>query len=107
MNSILKIALAILILFPSMSYAAPESRGKVSKLYVKEDGVVLFRLGETSNLPEDCTNSWPYMFNTTDTVGKEWLSMLLAARATGDSLNIGYRKSSGDRCGVVYLYHLN
>lgn len=86
-------------------FGAPQSSGKVTKFYLKGDGLVLFKLGETSGLPAECTNSWPYGFKTTDLAGKEWFSMLLAARATGENLNIGYESTATDRCNVVYLFH--
>ncbi|WP_045860279.1 hypothetical protein [Teredinibacter purpureus] len=106
MNKLFKLILGTVTLISSFSFAAPQSGGKVTKLYVREDAVVLFKLGDTVSLPEGCSDSsWPYTFNTTDTVGKEWLSMLLAARATGEPLNIGYKEGDGNRCGVVYLHH--
>tara|TARA_R110002060_G_scaffold880_2_gene2095 strand:+ start:1527 stop:1820 length:294 start_codon:yes stop_codon:yes gene_type:complete len=86
--------------------AAPQSGGIVERLYIHKSGLVLFRLGKSSDLPESCSDiTWPYQFNTTDTIGKEWLSLLLTAKSKGESLNIGYIPQAGTtRCKIEYLY---
>lgn len=91
----------------SVVQAAPQSSGKVERLYVRYDGYVLFKLGDSSNLPAECNDTnWPYQFNTSDAAGKEWYSMLLAYKTTGESLNIGFDPVAGsNRCNVVYLYN--
>jgi hypothetical protein len=86
--------------------AAPQSVGKVERLYIHKDGLVLLRLGKASDLPEACSDvNWPYQFNTTDITGKEWLSLLLTAKSKGESVNIGYIPQEGTtRCKIMYLY---
>jgi hypothetical protein len=101
-----KVAVLSLIFSSSQSFAAPASLGQVERFYINQSGLVLFRLGASANLPTECSNvNWPYMFNTDDKVGKEWVSMLLAARATKEIVKIGYGPiEDSDQCSVIYLY---
>jgi len=94
------------ILFNIPVQAAQQSHGMVERLYIRGDGVVLLRLGKSADLPADCSDpNWPYEFKTTDTTGKEWLSLLLTAKSKGEGLSIGYIPQAGTtRCKVYYLY---
>ena len=107
MSYLFKVAVLSLILSSGQSFAGPTSSGQVERFYINHTGLVLFRLGASANLPAECSNvNWPYMFNTDDKVGKEWVSMLLAARATKEIVKIGYGSiESSDQCSVIYLYN--
>lgn len=74
---------------------------------MRYDGYVLFKLGDSVNLPADCSDTnWPYQFNTSDAAGKEWYSVFLAYKMTGELLNIGFDPVNGfNRSNVVYLYN--
>jgi hypothetical protein len=89
--------------FSSVS-AAPGVGGKVTALYIKKDGLVLFKIGE--NPPSVCAdNKWPFKFYMQDTAAKEWVSMLLAARTSGQTIKVGYSPTDGSRCAPVYIYY--
>lgn len=95
-----------LLYYSSIASAAPQSGGKVERLYINKAGTVLFRIGSPNALPDSCSDvNWPYEFKTTDTVGKEWLSLLLTAKAKDETINIGYIPQAGTtRCKVDYLF---
>ena len=99
-------AMLLNLVWSNNGIAAPQSGGKVERLYISDTGQVLFRLGATNKLPADCSDlNWPYEFKTTDVVGKEWLSLLLTVKAQGQSINIGYIPQTGSsRCKVAYLF---
>ncbi|KZY44293.1 hypothetical protein A3732_12645 [Oleiphilus sp. HI0050] len=86
--------------------AAPQSAGEVERIYVNSGGLVLFRLGKAVDLPADCSDvNWPYEFSVDDKSAKEWYALLLAAKAQGQSVRIGYYAQEGKtRCKVAYLY---
>ena len=104
---LLKLLLPLLgVIYTNGAFSAPQSGGKVERLYINNSGTVLIRIGSTNNLPDDCSDlNWPYEFKTTDTVGKEWLSLLLTAKAKGESVNVGYIPQEGTtRCKIAYLF---
>jgi hypothetical protein len=86
---------------------AAEFGGNVTNLYINSSGSVFFKLvnssgSSSSNCPDGL---WPFSFNTDAKVAKEWLSMLLSAKATGEKLVVGFSvPDAGQRCKATYLY---
>ena len=98
----------VIVLWCSVLVAkAAEFGGNVTNLYINSSGSVFFKLvnssgSSSSNCPDGL---WPFSFNTDAKVSKEWLSMLLSAKATGEKLVVGFSVPETDqRCSAKYLY---
>ena len=95
-----------LSIFP-LCVQADEFGGKVTNFYINSSGTVYFKLvGTDGNSSDKCAAGlWPFSFHTDAKVSKEWISMLLSAKATGEKLVAGFTvPDSGQRCGIGYLY---
>jgi len=91
----------ILVLFSGLTYGV-EYTGKIKGFYINSSKLVLLKL----DIPTpDCSDvNWGFHFNTDDAVAKEWVSMLLMAKASEATIRIGYNPNSAGRCSINYLY---
>ncbi|TQV69709.1 hypothetical protein FKG94_23245 [Exilibacterium tricleocarpae] len=85
------------------TFSATEFYGNVKGFYVNSSGVVLVTLDNGSTTPE-CGNSWQFTFSVSDNGAKEWISMLLTARASGSIIKVGYGPNPSGSCSVQYFY---
>lgn len=87
-------------LFSVNTIAAPETGGKVSYFYGNASGLVMFSLDAQT---EQCGHFRFYA--TPDTVmAKEWISLVLMAKASDLYLKVGFVPNEQGKCGVQYIY---
>ena len=96
------IALSIL----ATTASAIEYTGKVKGLLVNEAGNVSVNIENSSATPNCGGGIWQFNFSMTTPGAKEWFSMLLAARATGTLVTVGYNANPSSTCAVAYLFYL-
>jgi hypothetical protein len=89
-------------IFCSSALSASEYTGKVKGFYINTGKTVLIKFD--INTPACSDTSWPFSFNMDGPVAKEWVSMILMARAADKEIKIGYIPNSGGRCSVSYFY---
>lgn len=105
-NIMRKIVIALCLVLSQMA-TADEYAGKVKNFYINNSGLVLLKIENSSGeTPAECPGGhWPFRFSLSDTGSKEWISMLLTAKATDDYIRAGYQRySSSGHCKVKYLY---
>jgi len=96
-------AALVLFSFPAL---AGEYTGKVKAMYVDQYGRVLLNI-DGPGQPNCHQALWQFNFNLSGTSAKEWFSMLLATRAMGTSIRLGYVDNPAGECTVVYFYFLD
>ncbi len=101
-----KIALVILLFSAVNVSAAAEFMGHVTNFYVNSSGTVLFKTENSDGQSSaSCpTGLWPFRFSLSATPSKEWISMLLTAKATNEKIKVGYSVAENGSCIVSYLY---
>ena len=92
--------------FSSNVYAAPETAGTITKLYLKrDDGLVYFKLSSTTPTACSSVNSGnPFKFYTTSTAGKELYATMLSAYMANKTIKIGYTGGTTTHCHALYAY---
>jgi len=96
--------ISVLLLLTTAVQAAPRYWGKVKGFYVNKGELVLVKLDTVAPQCSDAT--WPFYFKTSDPAADAWISLLLTAKASGQTISVGYTPS-GDgypRCSVEYFY---
>lgn len=80
--------------------SAPETGGKVKYFYGNAGGLVMFSL---DNQTEQCGH---FRFSATpdSIMTKEWISLILMAKASDIYLKVGYVPNDQGKCGVSYIY---
>lgn len=83
---------------------ATETGGKVKGFYINNTGLVLLKLDQP--IQPACGDSvWNFQFSVNGTASKEWITMLLTAKATNTVINLGYIPNPNGRCSVSYFYY--
>ena len=95
------------LFFSSVSNAA-NFRGNVSSFYINSTNTALLIMKQdnTGNKP-NCTKvagGWDFKFATDSEYGKQWVSMLLAARMSNEEIVAGYSSNPDGSCTVSYFY---
>lgn len=87
--------------------AEPEYKGIVKAFYISKGGSVMLTLDNGATLP-DCgtTSSWKFTFTMSDPAAKEWVSMLLTAKASDTKIVVGYNPNATGRCTIEYFYFI-
>jgi len=100
MNKVFVVVLLFALLTTSVN--AKEHKGKISGFYINSSQTVLVKFDTP---PSDCGDgNWPYQFSMDNAVAKEWVSMLLMARASNQEIRIGYTSTTEEECSIVYFY---
>lgn len=90
-----------------IAYSA-EYSGKVKGFYINNISTALLSLSDGASQPECESGVWQFTFNVeTESSAKEWVSMILASKATGSTLKVGYTPDTSARCSIQYLYFLD
>lgn len=103
----IKLMTAAFSLITALSLNAAEFTGKVTNMYIKKDGLVMFKLG--SSAPQECLSThWPFKFSLQDNiVGEEWLELLNKADSEDLTISVAYFEDSPNSCDIEYIYFLN
>lgn len=107
-NKLKKILAKFLLSIVAISsvYAA-EFQGNVEMFYINKNNLALLNLkqGTTANRP-GCvrTGGWDFSFDPISEYGKQWVSMLLAARMAEKDIRVGYTANETGRCDITYVY---
>ena len=88
----------------AVSAYAAEYEGKVKGFYINNSGEALVRLENGSNLPDCGHPNWHFRFNMNGPFTKEWVSMILMARASDKTIIVGYTPGSTSYCSVSFFY---
>jgi len=96
--------ISVLLLLTTAVQAAPEYRGKVKGFYVNKGELVLVKLDTAAPQCSDVT--WPFYFLISHPAADAWISLLLTAKASGQTISVGYTPNTSEngRCGVEYFY---
>jgi hypothetical protein len=87
--------LTLALLNPVVTIAGT-SMGDISKIFVHEPGVLLFRAGSVDN-PAPCNRESEWAISLNDPLGKPVLAMLLSAQAQGKKVFVaGYSQTCRD-----------
>lgn len=81
--------IALLLLtftFSFNAFAAPTLKGKISRLYITSNGVVLFDIESQCRI----SNPYDFEFSLGDPYGKELYNFLLTAYTTKKEVGVGY-----------------
>lgn len=102
--SVWNLLTSIIAVFGTSAYAI-EFTGTVKGFYVNESNLSLVRLQKEGVTPQcDDASGWQFEFNAVSEHGKQWVSMLLAARMAQKEIKIGYTSNENGRCPVRYVY---
>lgn len=102
---ILRIFFIFLFMCCSLAVKAePEYNGKVKAFYISKGGTVLLTLDNGSTVPDCSSTPWRFTFAMSDPAAKEWVSMLLTAKASDISIKVGYHPNPAGRCTIEYFY---
>ena len=94
----LKVGLAISIFFMGMQTAAASNKAEdraVNDIIVNAEGRVTVKLDGDSVNPAGCPNT-AYVIEANVASKKEWLAMLLTAKASGETVTLVIAPNSGD-----------
>src|SRR5690554_1068869 len=94
-------ALALLSLSVT-AISAAEHNGTIKGFYISDEGRILIKF---SNPIHECGDTqWPLQFYVSDPPAREWVSMILTARASEEEIRVGYRANPEGRCTIRYFY---
>ena len=110
MRKVMPCAFICSVFFVSSAYGV-QTTGKIKEFYINKSGLVLFALDVEVNQRPSCANNstWQYAFVVTqEPAGKEMYSFLLAAKASGQTVKVGYGisacHSSFPAVALSYIY---
>lgn len=101
----MKIILMLLMLVLAAGAAnAATGSGEIKHFYINDSKKVM--VGFVSPHPGCGTTAWQFEFSMDSPVGKEWVSMLLMAKASGSMVNINYSgvMPSSGHCDVTAIW---
>jgi hypothetical protein len=91
----------IFVLCSGLAHGA-EYSGKVKGFYINSSKLTLLKLDIATS---DCSdNNWSFQFSLDNAAAKEWVSMILMAKASAATLKVGYTPNPAGRCSINYLY---
>lgn len=95
--------ISLLLLLTTAVQAAPQYWGKVKGFYVNNKERVMVKLDTATPQCGDVT--WSFYFKTSDPAADAWISLLLMAKASGQTISVGYipNTSENEQCGVEYF----
>ena len=96
-------------IFLANSSFAVESLGTVKEFMVtNSDAVRISLIYKGGNAETDCNSGsdWKFEFYNTgsEEYKKQWVSMFIAAKISGQDIRIGYTPNSSGVCSVNYVY---
>lgn len=96
--------MSVLLLLTTAIQAAPQYWGKVKGFYVNNKELVLVKLDTATPQCGDAT--WPFYFLNSHPAADAWISLLLMAKASGQTISVGYILGDAGypRCAVEYFY---
>lgn len=105
-----KIAFVLGLSIASLYVSAEEFTGSVKAFYVNNQGKAQVSL-KNGELQPSCSGGsgglWQFVFNVADTAAKEWVGMILTARAKEENIRVGYVPNNSGSCEVLYFYFYN
>jgi hypothetical protein len=103
-----KILIFIIMLLSNFTFAADQADGNVKGFFINSDNLGLLKLTkEVTGCGAESSGGWDFSFDTTTDSGKQWVSMLLAARMSASLVRVGYLPAptqNGTYCSLDYVY---
>jgi hypothetical protein len=107
--NIKKLLFIFFAIFLANSSFAVESLGTVKEFMVTNSDAVRISLAYKGGTAEEDCNSgsaWKFEFYNSDSkeYKKQWVSMFIAAKLSGQDIRVGYTPNSSGICSVNYVY---